>query len=126
MEVRKIGSRIRRTHFGAAIRSGKRIEVSSLKELGTRYLRTKFRLGYRLVKFGGGPEIRFENLKHSFLARKLGLGREAGDTARERERERLLRSSTYRFVCRQNLLLPSTSISPRKLCCYLGWWCVCV
>ncbi len=66
MEVRKIGSSMRRTHFGSEIRSGKKIEVSSPKELGTRYLRTKFRLGCRLVKIGGGPEIRFENLKDSF------------------------------------------------------------
>ncbi len=66
MEVRKIGSRIRRTHSGSKTRSGKRIEVSSLKELRTRYFRTKFRFGSRLVKIGGGPEIRFENLKDSF------------------------------------------------------------
>jgi hypothetical protein len=66
MEVRKIGSRTRRTYFGSEIRSGKRIEVSSLKELGTRYLRTKFRLGYRFVKICGGSENRLENLKDSF------------------------------------------------------------
>jgi hypothetical protein len=57
---------LRRTYFGSEIRSGNRIEVSSLKELGTRYLRTKIRLGYRFVNIGGGPENRFENLKDSF------------------------------------------------------------